>query len=615
PNGAVLLVRGVATTACDAATVMDRVALGTSDCGATTLPSTTAASAWTRDVFGCSAIGTLTNDFIRATPTPRTSASSAVTCACTDELAVNDTTDPELTNLEVDFCNIQFPPSVAVSPGASSATIYGRVFHNGLTTLGGQATGIRAQLGFGPVGSDPAAQRHWAFFEGAFNAEVGNDDEYQSTLPAALLSEGNRSYAYTWRMSRDGGASWTFCDKDGAGRNPNLDFSPSELGLMVVGAQCTRDTECQSGGTCNMTNYQCEYPPLTIGYCRLHFPATATVDVGGAVDLYGRAYIATLTDRTPNANDPDTLGRVIAQAGYGPVGAAPASFTWGPAGIPTPNYVGPGGGDTNNDEYRATFSPNVAGTFDMAMRFSGDGGTTWLYCDKDGSVTNADYSASQAGTLTVTGGAQPVTLLSQNFDGLPNTGTSIAKPTFLEALPGWALTTGVSNLRTGTGSDNAGSIYSFGAAASTERALGGIGSSSTGTQNWGFCYTNTQATALTNLKLDYVGEQWRVGQLNANQLDVSYSLEATVSADLASTVDDDAGWTRVNALDFVSPTLSSTAGALDGNNTNNRTARSHTFAETLPVGGTLCVRWRDIDNSGADHGLAIDDLVLTGVPQ
>ena len=615
PNGAVLLVRGVTATACDAAAVMDRVALGTSDCGATTLPAATATSAWTRDVLGCSAVGLLSSDFVRGTPTPKTSATAAVTCACMDELAVNDSPISAETELEVDYCNIQFPPSLAVAPGAASALIYGRVFHNGLTTLGGQATGIRAQLGFGPVGSDPMIQRHWAFFDGTFNAELGDNDEYQGTLPAPALSEGNRSYAYTWRMSRDGGASWTYCDKDGAGRNPNLFFSQNELGLMVVGGQCTRNAECQSGGTCNMTNYQCEYPPLTVGYCRLHFPATATVDVGGSVDLYGRVYIATLTDRTPNANDPDALGRVIAQAGYGAVGAAPATFTWGPSGIPTPNYVGPGGGDTNNDEYRATFSPNMAGTFDMAVRFSGDGGTTWLYCDKDGSVTNADYSSAQAGTLTVTGGAQPVTLLSQDFNGLPSTAGTSTAAAFQNALPGWAMTSTSNSFQVGTGSGSTGGIYSFGAASASDRALGGLASGGTGTQHWGFCYTNTQATPLNNLTLAYVGEQWRVGQATANQLDVWYSFDTTVAASLATTIIPDAGWTRVAALDFVSPTLSATAGALDGNATANRTAKTHTFEGTLAVGASFCVRWRDIDNSGADQGLAIDDLVLTGVPQ
>jgi len=616
-DAAVLLISEVGAVDCDSGSmILDRVSFGTSDCGTAPLAAPDATTSWTRDVLGCSAFGIANADFIRTTPGPKNGASPAVLCSCTDEIAVNDSPDPTRTALEMDYCSIQFPPSVAVMPGMNTADIYGQVFHDGLTTQPGQATGITAQLGFGPANSDPTVGRHWAFFDGTFNVEAGNNDEYRGVLPAPALASGNRSYSYVWRMSRDGGNTWTYCDRSGAGRGAGLEFAASDAGLMVVGAQCTREAECQAGGTCNMASYQCDYPALTVGYCRLHFPETAAVDVGGTVDLYGRVYIAGLTDRTPNANDPDALGRVFVQAGYGPTGAAPATFTWGGNGLPTPNYVGPGGGDTNNDEYRATFSPNMAGTFDMAVRFSGDGGATWLYCDKDGAVTAGDYSSTQAGVLTVTGSAQAVELYAQTFDGLPNSGTSSTLAAFAGALPGWAfVNVGTTAFQVGSGSGTAGGIYSFGAAAATERALGGLASNTTSHQNWAWCYTNNRATALTDLTVAYVGEQWRAASTTAQKLEVSYSTAAAVGADLAGTVVSDTDWTRVTELDFLSPILATT-GPLDGNAEASRDALSHTFTGlSLPVGGTFCIRWRDLNDSGNDQGLAIDDLVITGLPQ
>ena len=35
----------------------------------------------------------------------------------------------------------------------------------------------------------------------------------------------------------------------------------------------------------------------------------------------------------------------------------------------------------------------------------------------------------------------------------------------------------------------------------------------------------------------------------------------------------------------------------------------------VPDGHFLMVRWSDIDHSGSDHGLAIDDVAITFVPE
>ncbi len=42
------------------------------------------------------------------------------------------------------------------------------------------------------------------------------------------------AYPYTFRFTFDDGLTYTFCDRDGAGSNPGLDFSPAQLPIMTV---------------------------------------------------------------------------------------------------------------------------------------------------------------------------------------------------------------------------------------------------------------------------------------------------------------------------------------------------------------------------------------------
>jgi hypothetical protein len=207
-------------------------------------------------------------------------------------------------------------------------------------------------------------------------------------------------------------------------------------------------------------------------------------------------------------------------------------------------------------------------------------------------------------------GAQCVSLTTltpytQNFDSLANTGTSSAMPT------GWFFSesgTSASNdgkYTAGTGSSNAGDTYSFGAAGSTERALGTL-LSGTLTPTIGGCFTNSTGGSIL-VKVNYTGEQWRLGQSGrgADRLDFQYSTNATSIVDAAAT------WTDVNALDFNSPITTGTVGALNGNLAANRTVLSSTTVAVVDPGGTLYLRWNDFNVTGSDDGLGIDDFTLT----
>lgn len=181
--------------------------------------------------------------------------------------------------------------------------------------------------------------------------------------------------------------------------NPVCPFEVCTGGMDEDGdglTDCADTADCAAAPAC---------VPLTIDFCRLHFPTTAMAAGGGAVGpVYGRVYVGGLTDRT-TGNDLDT--RLVAAVGYGADGSSPAGggWTW-TAAAPNAGYPGPGA-EANNDEYQATFTaPSAAGSYDYAFRFSGDGGTTWTYCDTNagaGSDGSQDgYQPANAGALTVT---------------------------------------------------------------------------------------------------------------------------------------------------------------------------------------------------------------------
>ncbi len=191
---------------------------------------------------------------------------------------------------------------------------------------------------------------------------------------------------------------------------------------------------------------------------------------------------------------------------------------------------------------------------------------------------------------------------AQDFSSLALTGTSSTLPL------GWYLLETAANANltytAGTGSSNSGDTYSLGVAASTERAFGTLQSGSL-VPTIGACFTNNTGVTLTSLNITYTGEQWRLGALaRPDRLDFSYSTTAT---GLAS-----GGYTSFAALNFIAPTTSGTVGALNGNIAPNRTGVSDSIGGlAIAPGTTIWIKWTDLNATGADDALAIDDFSLT----
>lgn len=216
----------------------------------------------------------------------------------------------------------------------------------------------------------------------------------------------------------------------------------------------------------------------------------------------------------------------------------------------------------------------------------------------------ASALGSGSGAISLTTLGSPYT---QDFDTLANTGTANSL-----TINGWYLnedgSSAINNgqYQAGTGSGTAGDVYSFGAAAATERAFGGLLSGSL-TPTIGAQFTNNSGSTITSLNVSYVGEMWRAGVLNRNAADrLDFQLSSNATSVITGT------WTDYDSLDYNSSNTITTSGALDGNLATNQTAVSFSITSlSIPSGASFWLRWTDFNVTGADDGLAIDNFVLT----
>ncbi|MFO0748437.1 MAG: hypothetical protein U1F43_22645 [Myxococcota bacterium] len=196
---------------------------------------------------------------------------------------------------------------------------------------------------------------------------------------------------------------------------------------------------------------------------------------------------------------------------------------------------------------------------------------------------------------------------TQGFDdgALANTGTN------LTTLPaGWAILEtgggGTTSYRAGDGSGSSasGDTYSFGANNSNERALGSICSGTVTQATYGAGFTNSTGSDVTSVTIAFRGEQWRRGNSSVDKLQIQYNLGATGLATAS-------GWVTVPELDFPTPSLAGSLTGTNGNDSAFQTNKSQTVTLAWPKGTTLWVRVVDVDSTGTDDGLAIDDFKLT----
>ena len=233
------------------------------------------------------------------------------------------------------------------------------------------------------------------------------------------------------------------------------------------------------------------------------------------------------------------------------------------------------------------------------------------------SLTTLSYSQVSLTSLN--------TAYTQNFDGLANSGTGtgistttgssgskVVSVTFpAGSLSGWYFVESTSNAdgsyTAGTGSSATGDTYSYGASASTERALGSIASSNL-LSRYGAQFTNNTGNTIDQLDISYVGEEWRFDPARGTTIKDQITFEYSTDATSLTT----GTWTAVTALLYETTNLTGTVGTRNGNDAAYRTSLSNTITGiNIATGQTFWIRFVDVNVSGTDDGLAIDDFSLT----
>jgi predicted extracellular nuclease len=202
---------------------------------------------------------------------------------------------------------------------------------------------------------------------------------------------------------------------------------------------------------------------------------------------------------------------------------------------------------------------------------------------------------------------------SQDFNALATSGTSTPW-TDDNTIAGWyagryggsAGTGPITTYRASSGTDTTGAVYSFGTGTATERALGSLGSNSDGGHSYGVLLINDTGNVISALDITYTGEQWRNG---GNAIQQALSFDYQVASNISSL--SGGSWTTASSFDFIGPIASSTSSALDGNASANRVQISGLLTVDVPVDYMIMLRWNDPNDSGSDHGLAIDDVSIT----
>ncbi len=217
--------------------------------------------------------------------------------------------------------------------------------------------------------------------------------------------------------------------------------------------------------------------------------------------------------------------------------------------------------------------------------------------------------------------ANPVTIdgitysLANPFDfAAPAVGSGSTGGLELARMAGWyGLGELITKFGATDGDQTTGGQISFGAAGSSNRALGLLATSSTGNTAFGVKLINATGQTLNYLNLQFTGEVWRQSNL-PKTLAVSYFIDPTASSPFSGSFT-----SLLPSLNVSFPTVAADTGgvAVDGTAAINQTNLSlvNQPITSWPPGAALWLAWTMADPAGKAQGLAIDTLSFSATAQ
>ncbi|WP_439506972.1 T9SS type A sorting domain-containing protein [Sediminibacterium sp.] len=208
-------------------------------------------------------------------------------------------------------------------------------------------------------------------------------------------------------------------------------------------------------------------------------------------------------------------------------------------------------------------------------------------------------------------------LYQQNFNDLPSGGSTTLTgkgpfafsqaPFALSGLVGWEFLqkSGTSTnavFAIGAGTSTSAGVYSVGATGSIDRGLGML-AAGTGVYAVGLVITNQTGDSLNTITGSFTTKQWRKGGSgNSNTWTGKYAVGAINNIDHPNPINH-------GPLNFTSIQFSSGVGSLNGNLVENQQVIQFTITGIQWKNGEqLMLRWDDLDESGSDDLVAIDNF-------
>ena len=100
----------------------------------------------------------------------------------------------------------ELPAALTSTEDSVTVSLEAEALAPGRTEATGPAPGLRAQLGFGPVGESPAG---FTWVDAPFAADAGPRDRFAGSLAVPVQGGEPRAYDFAARFSLDDGATWT----------------------------------------------------------------------------------------------------------------------------------------------------------------------------------------------------------------------------------------------------------------------------------------------------------------------------------------------------------------------------------------------------------------------
>ena len=160
-------------------------------------------------------------------------------CEYAERCTVDATCEP-IVAVALQFCRLQFPLEISTAESGGLTTVYGRLYHAGITDLSPNTDPtplVLAEVGYGPDGVIPDETWRWreatpnAYYDGStLGGNEANNDEYMGEMVTPDVGQ----YDFAFRFSVDRGGSWTICDFGFSGAGSSDGYSPEDAGQLNV---------------------------------------------------------------------------------------------------------------------------------------------------------------------------------------------------------------------------------------------------------------------------------------------------------------------------------------------------------------------------------------------